>query len=145
MPVEVTYQVPVDLPENKIQQISETVFRGERFSWDKTVSFVFVDLGLMTEINESYFNRNESTDVISFLYNDDLSTEESESPWGEIYICVDRAREQAIDYQVTLQNEMARLIIHGLLHLIGYTDETAENEQRMTELENRYLKQIDPV
>ena len=70
--------------------------------------------------------------MISFFLNDDLSPDEAQSPWGEIYICVDRAREQAVDYQVTLQNEIARLMIHGLLHLIGYTDETAENKQQVS-------------
>jgi rRNA maturation RNase YbeY len=143
MPVEVSYQAPVDLPVSSIRQIAKDVFQGEGIKKDKVISLVFVDHAYMTGINKSYFHRNESTDVISFFLNDDLFPGGLKSPWGEIYICVDRAREQADDYQVTLQNEITRLIIHGLLHLIGYSDETMEDRKRMTELENRYLSHIE--
>jgi rRNA maturation RNase YbeY len=143
MPVEVSYQAPIDLPVSSIRQIAKDVFQGEGVKKDKVISLVFVDHAYMTEINKSYFHRDESTDVISFFLNDDLFPGGVKSPWGEIYICVDRAREQADDYQVTLQNEITRLIIHGLLHLIGYSDETMEDRKRMTELENRYLSHIE--
>ena len=144
MPVEVSFQAPIDLPVNRFRQIAKAVFQGEGVKRDKMISLVFVDHAYMTEINKSYFHRNESTDVISFFLNDDLFPGGVKSPWGEIYICVDRAREQADEYQVTLQNEITRLIIHGLLHLIGYSDETTEQRKRMTELENRYLSHIEP-
>jgi probable rRNA maturation factor len=142
MPIEVSYQTPFGLPASRIRLIGKTVFQGEDVKRDRVISLVFVDHAFMTEINKAYFHKNESTDVISFLLNDDFPGE-AKSPWGEIYICVDRAREQADDYQVTLENEITRLLVHGLLHLIGYSDETMEDRKRMTELENRYLKQVE--
>ena len=96
-----------------------------------------------TEINKSYFHKNQSTDVITFYLNNDPFPCEIQSPWGEIYICVDRAIEQAVEYQVSLENEITRLIVHGLLHLMGYMDETTEDKQRMTEKENHYLTKVD--
>ena len=61
---------------------------------------------------------------------------------GEIYICVPIAKENAEIYREPYEREIARLVIHGGLHLIGYDDDTEERRTKMKDLENRYLKEL---
>jgi rRNA maturation RNase YbeY len=78
-------------------------------------------------------NRDYLTDVISFDYREDDRIS------GDILISVERVKENAGIYQVTFPDEMRRIIIHGVLHLIGYEDDTKENRENMTAKENLYL------
>ena len=76
---------------------------------------IFVDHEKSQTINRQFLAHDYPTDVIAFEYDD-----EEDDKWGEIYINVKKAREQAIEYGVSYENELARLIIHGLLHLSGH-------------------------
>jgi len=82
---------------------------------------------------------NTSTDVISF----DLSEDFEEYSEGEIYISIDHARAQAIEFAVTFKSELYRLIAHGILHLIGYDDQTEPDRLTMREQENKILKNFN--
>ena len=77
--------------------------------------------------------------MIAFRLND-----ESES-WveGEIYISLHRAKENSQKFEEPFPKEIVRLIIHGSLHLIGYTDDTSESKQKMTEMEDHYFETIN--
>ena len=85
-----------------------------------------------------FFNKNHFTDVIAFRLN---SYEEKEIE-GEIYISLTRAKENAKIYEEPYEKEVARLIIHGCLHLLGYSDETKNEKQIMTNLENVFLDRM---
>ncbi len=90
---------------------------GEREGLDGTVGVVFVDDSYMTRLNREFRKKDASTDVLTFSLKDDFQKE----ILGEIYISVDRAQEQAEEHGEPLEREIRRLIIHGLLHLAGYT------------------------
>ncbi|MBU2470984.1 MAG: rRNA maturation RNase YbeY, partial [Bacteroidetes bacterium] len=59
---------------------------------------------------------------------------------GEIYICTDQAKRQAKEYRTSYKEEVRRLIIHGVLHLIGHTDRSKKSREIMRNLEDKYLK-----
>lgn len=100
---------------------------------DLTLNVVFVDKQAIKQINKKFLKHNYVTDVISF----DLSDEETSL--GEIYICVDVAEYQAKEYRVSLTDELRRLAIHGLLHILGFDDDNDEKKEQMTKLENQFL------
>jgi probable rRNA maturation factor len=96
-------------------------------------------------LNNEYRGRDRATDVLSFSFVEDEqvltgadeSTEDIAA--GEVYISVDRAREQATDLGVGVDEEMARLLIHGLLHLAGYDHQTEADLQEMEHLTEEVL------
>ena len=85
------------------------------------------------------FNYDHLTDVIAFRINDYSKVEVE----GEIYISLARAIENAKKYGEPLSKELARLIIHGGLHLLDHRDETKGEKNRMTVLEDKYLQQVE--
>jgi rRNA maturation RNase YbeY len=96
------------------------------------VSFIFVDDSFLADMHARYLNDPSKTDVITF----DLGEETIE---GEIYMSYDRAVEQARSFKVTREEEITRLMIHGLLHLAGYDDQAEAQRVKMKALENKLL------
>jgi probable rRNA maturation factor len=84
-----------------------------------------------------YFGVRKATDVISLNYSTVPGYLE-----GEIYISLETARRQAKQYRVSLQDEVRRLAVHGLLHLLGYTDDEPSNRLKMAELEDGALRRL---
>jgi probable rRNA maturation factor len=84
-----------------------------------------------------YFGVRKATDVISLNYSTVPGYLE-----GEIHISLETARQQAKQYRVSLQDEVRRLAVHGLLHLLGYTDEEQADRLKMAELENAALRRL---
>lgn len=97
------------------------------------ISIIFVDDAKILELNKSFLNHDYVTDVITF------PLEESGIIEGEIYISVDTARRQSEEYGVSLTNELQRLAVHGVLHLVGYDDDTDEKRDLMHVLEDKYI------
>ncbi len=97
------------------------------------VSVVFVGSQRCKSINRTFLNHNYVTDVISFCLETSPILE------GEVYVNLDRARSQARQYNVSTANEIARLVIHGCLHLIGYDDKTAAQRSKMKAVEDNVL------
>ena len=143
MKIDVTVQTEVYVPTDWIETIGEKVLQGEHHHSENPISIIMVDDQFITELNQTYFQKNCATDVISFNLNNDEFPGEKGSAWGEIYISVERAREQASEYHVTYQEEIARLVIHGILHLLGFNDQKVRDRDRMTRKENDYLAQIN--
>jgi rRNA maturation RNase YbeY len=88
----------------------------------------------LTKINKKYLKRNNYTDIITFDYS--LKNEIN----GELFISIERVQENAINYRVSEKNELLRVIIHGLLHLIGYDDIEKKKIKKMKSMENYYLE-----
>lgn len=126
-----------DLPSERIKNIVNWILKseGQEISWDMT--FVFVDDDFIIKQNIKYFDKSTPTDVISFNLSDS-----PEEPEGEVYISVDMARINAERYDVTLENELLRLVAHGTYHVLGYDDATDDERQKMTALENKALDSI---
>ncbi len=100
------------------------------------VELVYVDEQAIMDINKQFLSRDYVTDIISFRYDDDDSNQEIE---GTLYCCAPRISEQAREFDVAPVQEFYRIYIHGLLHLVGYDDQSRSEKAEMTKLENQYL------
>jgi len=98
------------------------------------LNYIFCNDNTLLEINRKYLNHNFYTDVISF----DLSSSRKEI-LADIYISVDRIRENAKSFKITMEEELHRVMLHGLLHLCGYNDKTEVQRQLIRKKEDFYL------
>jgi len=99
----------------------------------RDITFVFCDDNYLHKINLEFLDHDTYTDIITFDYsigNEVIS---------EVYISVDRVADNAKKYSQTFENEIHRVMIHGVLHLCGYKDKCAEDKQIMRDKENHYL------
>ena len=101
------------------------------------VNCIFCDDDYLLEINKQYLKHDYYTDIITFDY-----TEENDQISGDVFISVDRAMENSKTFTQDLNIEINRLLIHGLLHLMGYKDKQPEDKRLMTSKEDHYLALI---
>ncbi len=108
------------------------------------VQAVFTTDEHMAQMNEQFRDKPTTTDVLSFDYGlpDGTAADELQEEWtrGEIFISVDRAAEQARDRGIATTCEIARLLVHGLLHLSGYDHQTAQELREMESLTDSFLE-----
>ncbi|MDR3273687.1 MAG: rRNA maturation RNase YbeY [Flavobacteriaceae bacterium] len=97
------------------------------------INYIFCSDEQLLEINKQYLQHDFYTDIITFDYreNDLIS--------GDIFISTDRVKENAEINQVDFEEEMNRVLVHGILHIIGYKDKTDEDSKLMRKKENYYL------
>jgi probable rRNA maturation factor len=105
----------------------------------KSLAVIFISDKEIKELHKKFLARSTYTDIITFNLGEGDNIE------GEIYISLDRAKIQAKTYQVALLNEIARLIIHGCLHLAGYDDHHYKNRMIMKQREDHYLERIQKL
>ena len=104
----------------------------------ESVNIILCSDEYLLEINRKYLRHDYFTDIITFTYSSaDNSLE------GELYISIDRIKENSRELNNPLETELHRVIVHGILHLCGYNDKRKEQKKFMHELENRYLQLID--
>ena len=99
------------------------------------ITVVFCSDTALLEINRRYLSHDYYTDIITFDYTDT----EKKIISGDLMISIDTVRANAQTFGVPFENELARVIIHGVLHLLGYGDKTPEEEAHMHALEDKYL------
>ena len=102
------------------------------------LSYIFCSDDYLLSINQQYLNHDYYTDVITFDHRDQLS----EPITGDIFISYDRVADNSIQLGFCKEDELRRVMLHGLLHLLGYGDATSEEKQRMRLLEDKYLNQL---
>lgn len=85
-------------------------------------------------INKSYLKHDYTTDIITFNYSDLIQQID-----GEIFISIDDALSNSKKFKVTVSEELVRLVIHGILHLLGYDDQNSNDKKIMKRLENKLL------
>ena len=103
---------------------------------------IIVSTEKIHELNKTYRNIDRPTDVISFALEDDETFVKTDyRVLGDIYICLDKAKEQAIEYGHSFKREICFLSIHGLLHLLGYDHMTKEDEEIMFGLQDKILNE----
>lgn len=100
------------------------------------INFIFTSDKFLLEINKKYLEHNYYTDVITFDTTDYFNKKLIS---GDVFISVESVRSNAQQYGELFENEMRRVIIHGVLHLLGYDDHTDEDKHNMRERENIYL------
>jgi rRNA maturation RNase YbeY len=119
----------------KLQKwISETII-SEGFELGELL-YIFCDDEYLHKLNIEYLNHDTLTDVISFDYNIGKIIN------GEIYISVERVAENAIDFKTDFENELHRVMIHGVLHFCGYKDKSDTEERIMRQKEEECLRRL---
>lgn len=102
-----------------------------------SISYIFCSDDYLLQMNKQYLNADYFTDVITFDYTEELLIS------GDIFISVDRVKENAKTYGQKYFQEMIRVILHGVLHLCGYKDKTEQEIKQMREKEDYYLQKFD--
>lgn len=98
------------------------------------INYVFCDDEYILEINKQYLDHDYYTDIISFDYS------VGNELHGDIFISIERVRENAIEFDVTFDEELKRVLAHGVLHYCGYKDKTKEEELLMRSKEDEKIK-----
>ncbi len=122
---------------NCVQLLVKSIFVDKEIK-DAELSYIFCNDNFLSKLKKKFFKKNQFTDVIAFR----LNSYEEKRVEGEIYISLQRAKQNAKIYKEPYEKEVARLIIHGCLHLLGYLDETRTQKQIMTNLENIFLNNM---
>ena len=98
------------------------------------LSVIFCSDDYLLSLNKMYLNHDYFTDIITFSYNEEGIVS------GDLFISVDRTKENAEKNNVSISNELARLVIHGMLHLCGFNDKSQEEINVIRNKEEEYLK-----
>jgi probable rRNA maturation factor len=114
------------------QWINETVL-AEGFKL-KELNYIFCSDDYLLQINQQYLDHDTYTDIITFD-----NSEKDKVIVGDIFISIERIRENALKFNITETDELHRVIIHGALHLLGYKDKSTADKQKMTLKEDFYL------
>ncbi len=119
---------------NELKVFIELLFKkeGKRL---ESINYIFCSDKKLLKINQDFLGHDYYTDIITF----DLS--ESNNTKAEVYISVDRVRENARSLNSSIQSELHRVIFHGALHLCGYTDKTLKQKKEIRLKEDQYLDQ----
>ncbi|MHC2991327.1 rRNA maturation factor [Pontibacter sp. HJ8] len=107
----------------------------ERHDYELTgLTYIFCSDDYLHNINLEYLDHDTLTDIITFDNADEEGTIE-----GDVFISIDRVRDNAATHGTSFDDELHRVIIHGVLHLLGFTDKTSEDEATMRKLEDSSL------
>lgn len=137
--MEIINEVNQDIKELKeVERFIDYVLQKLKLE-DVIFDIIIVDNSKIKKINKEYRNIDNHTDVISFALEDFCDIKTEVRILGDVYISIDKAKEQAKDYEHSLLRELSFLSIHGLLHLLGYDHEQEEEEKEMFELQERLL------
>ena len=123
----------------------ERTFKHLKLKCDPILSVTFVDNEFIHKLNREYRKVDRPTDVISFAFLDGeddrnlILSKKGPVSLGDIYISIDKAKEQAKEYGHPLRRELSFLFVHGLLHLLGYDHMSKEDEEVMFKLQDEIL------
>ena len=105
---------------------------------DIELSLILVDINGIHNINKEYRGIDRPTDVISFCLED----EEDDKYLGDIFVCIEKVYEQSKEYNHSKEREFAFLVVHGILHLLGYDHMNKEDEEKMFTKQEELLKKL---
>ena len=124
--------------KRKIRQWINKVVEIEKKELEELNIILAGDKELL-ELNKTYLSGKYLTDVITFEYNKEKKIS------GDIYLSVERIRENALKFNERVDREILRVIIHGILHLMGYKDKKDEEQKKMRQKEDEYLDMFDKM
>ena len=121
-------------PNKTIDWISQTIVSEGRQEGD--INYIFCDDDYLHKINVEFLNHDTLTDIISFDYS------VGKIIHGDVFISVERVRENAQLFKINLEEELYRVVIHGILHYCGYKDNTQKDKEIMRKREDLHLKKL---
>lgn len=133
------------------QQVKNPISQKRRWkSWIKetilaegktlgNISYIFCTDDALLEINQQFLQHDTYTDIITFDYSEENAVS------GEIYVSTERVKENASSFQVSFEQELSRVVIHGVLHLCGYKDKKKEDVQIMRRKEDIYISNLNLI
>ncbi len=124
------------LSTGNLQKLVRALIQNEEKKFGD-ISVIFCSDEYLLKINEQYLGHNYYTDIVTFDYVENSVIS------GDLFVSVDRVAENAEKYGNPFIEELHRVVIHGVLHLVGYKDKTIEEQSLMREKENFYLKNAD--
>jgi len=126
--------VSIKIPERKkLKQFIADLFKKEGRPL-ASLTYIFCTDSYLLSINREFLEHDDYTDIISFTLSG-----VADPVIGEIYISLERVKENAAKYEVGTMTELYRVVFHGALHLCGYRDKTAAEKKKMRSAENKYL------
>ena len=117
---------------NKITLWLNQVIENEGYK-PSEINYIFCDDDCLLEKNIQFLNHDTLTDIISFDYSSDKEIS------GDIFISIDRVKENATDFGTNFEDELMRVMVHGILHFCGYKDKTPNEKKEMRSKEDYYL------
>ncbi|MCP6718502.1 MAG: rRNA maturation RNase YbeY [Patescibacteria group bacterium] len=129
-----------------LKKISQKVLKKEKKE-NSSLSIALIGSARMRKLNKKYRGKNRSTDVLSFAEDLDFLGKSKElkklNVLGEVVICIGNVKKNAKRLNVSFKKELTRVLIHGILHILGYDHEISESKAKlMRERENYYLSNI---
>lgn len=125
------------IKKKEIEDLIKGALRSEEINLP--VDVILVNDDFMKKINRKYTKRRKTTDVLSFGMKEGKNMGVDYPGLGDIYVSLDQAKRQAREYGISLKEEASRLVIHGLLHLLGYDHKNKTQAKIMKEKEEAYL------
>lgn len=125
--------------ENLIKWIEATIVEEKRDA--DAISIIFCSDVYLLDINKKYLNHDYYTDIITFDYSEDIPDENTIA--GDLFISIDTVARNAFEYRVRFKQELHRVIIHGVLHLLGYKDKSVSESLEMRAKEDYYLAKLE--
>jgi probable rRNA maturation factor len=132
---------PVDL--SLLRRIARALLSELLRLKDYELGLHLVAASEMTRLNKQFLDHLGSTDVITFDYGEETESASSSTLHGEVFICIDDAVKQARRFRTTWQSELARYLVHGVLHLLGYDDLQPRARSELKREENRLLRELE--
>ena len=125
--------IPSELETQSILSIIDTIVSRETSKELDYINYIFCSDDYLLNINNEYLQHDYYTDIITFDYSEEVIS-------SDIFVSIDRIIDNAKTNSVSFQSELHRVIIHGVLHLVGYNDKTDGEQTIMTQKEDFYLQ-----
>lgn len=130
------YETEFELPyEEQVSIWISAVIKNEGFK-EGEINYIFCDDDYLLKLNVEFLNHDTLTDIISFDYT------MGKEIHGDIYISVQRVKENAKDFEIDFNSELNRVMVHGILHYCGHKDKTKADKTAMRSKENYYIDHI---
>jgi probable rRNA maturation factor len=128
------YETEFELPnEDQLSNwLSHVILSENKKEGD--INYIFCDDEYLLNLNEQYLDHDTLTDIISFDYS------VGNELHGDIFISIERVRDNAHDFKVTFDEELKRVLVHGVLHYCGYKDKSEDDEKLMRQKEDEKIK-----